>query len=181
MNSLLKNLLAAKDGGWEQLIILVIIVGAAVIKKIFSSLKAYAEQQSEQQKQQPGEKPKPPPVPGKHGKYTYDRSAFKTLEQLREEKIAQIRAAYGIPQPQQPVIEEPVPVYVPKKITKKHAEAAQAEYLKQEIISQQIKAKTAAQAEQPREMLIRLSSPADLRSAILYQEILSPPLALRQE
>ncbi|HAL45048.1 MAG: hypothetical protein A2Y12_05735 [Planctomycetes bacterium GWF2_42_9] len=206
MNILIYNILAAKNEGWEQLVILLIVFGIAIIKKIFSSIKNYSENQSKQYKEQQDT--------SVHPKRTYSKDDFKTIEQIRDEKIAQIRQRYGIaeqskPKPQaqyeaeresleeHPIREHifeapaPPPTYVPQvhRLKKKPSVQKPQEVIQQPSAYEQpqraahtfehskklkIEAKETAD-----DRLIRLSSPQDLRAAILYQEILGKPLALR--
>ncbi|HBG25781.1 MAG: hypothetical protein A2Y10_02195 [Planctomycetes bacterium GWF2_41_51] len=221
MTELMKNLIAAKDGGgWEQLIILAVVFGFAILKKIFSVMKEHAERQTEQQR--PLQQHKPRPSQPASARKKYANSEFKTIEQLRQEKIAQIRAAYGIPKPVKLTHEnvreesqrdemrreesrqtefrreeerpeepwkieqkqmEPPPIYVPKKKKKsvQTQTAYRPEYSRQEIapLFQEVKTKAAPETKEQRHRLVNLSSVEDLRSAILYQEILGKPLALR--
>lgn len=218
-----KNIVAAKNGeGWEQLIILAVVFGFAILKKLFSALKEYAEKQQTQQQQQPRrEETARPATPRKR---YYADSEFKTIEQLREEKIAQIRAAYGIPEPghapqrvheeierekarqqelrreeirqeelrrqeirreeirqEQQMRIEPPPIHIPAKKKKKAVQpqtVQPTEYLRHETAPPH-KARKPAES-QGYEQIISLSSPQDLRAAILYQEILGKPLALRE-
>ncbi len=197
--NIFQNILTAKDADWIQLVIFIIIFAVAILKKLFSSVKNYVEEQSELEEQQQAS-----PSTG-HAKYIYEQDAFKTIEQIREEKIAQIRAAYGIAEtpksvgaehfaepmireqvPAQdkmsaspPIHQEPTAVHMPRiKKKAKHAEAIHAKERPQKEHASKPAEKA---AEKHHELLVRLSSPEDLRNAILYQEVLGKPLALRDE
>lgn len=177
MNNLL-NILAAKNEGWEQLIIILVIFGFAIIKKIISVIKNMAEESRQNQEEQ--QKPLPPPR--KHPKYAYDRNSDKTLEELRAEKIAQIRAAFGIPQPQEPVRQ---PIYEQpqqRPIVKKKYRPAEPVIAKEEKPSQvQPKSHTEHKPSvEPVRTFLHLATQEDLRQAIIYQEVLGKPLALRE-
>jgi FtsZ-interacting cell division protein ZipA len=210
MSNLIQNILASKNEGWEQLIILLIVFGIAIIKKIFSSIKSYSENQSHQYEEEQEHET------SAHPKHIYSKEDFKTIEQIRDERKAKIRQRYGIPKPTKPMpqaysepepepepLEEqairehmfeappPPPVYVPPVHRPKKKPPVQ---MPQEVI-QQHPAYAQPQTQTPlaehgkkakheaKEVvdnrLIRLSSPQDLRAAILYQEILGKPLALR--
>ncbi len=105
-----KNLLAQKpkpdSDVWIQLIIVAVIIGMGIIKAIIRGVKTMMEQKSdasEEDEQTPiSDRPKK--------RYVDDSGGFKTLEQLREERIQQIRAAYGIPEP--PIQKEPQTIAV---------------------------------------------------------------------
>lgn len=203
MDFLFENLLAQKpkpDGEfWIQLIVIAVIVGTAIIKSIVSRIKATMEQteENEEDEQTPiSDRPKK--------RYVDDDGSFKTIEQLRAEKIKQIRAAYGIPEPptqQEPqtvTVEEPLqppapePQYIPQpapierpaghpKPQKPVMFTAAAE-----VPAKSLAAKSKAHVSAPRpagETIDKLlfSSPDDLRNAVIYQEILGKPLALRNE
>lgn len=204
----------AKGEGWEQLIFLAVVFGLAILKKIFSVIKDYSEQQSDQPAEDDSTYEKPPQHKlGYHATHTYDKNAFKTIEQIRDERAAAIRARYGIPEPGQaspapmeleppmaePIANEPIgeqmfspppippkPVYVPPK-PKKHRPAAppprQPEYVQHPAYVQKPhRQPEKIQDAKPQEnILISLSSPDDLRAAILYQEILGKPAALRND
>ncbi|OQA02221.1 MAG: hypothetical protein BWY69_01166 [Planctomycetes bacterium ADurb.Bin401] len=217
-----KNLIAAKNGeGWEQLIIIAVVFGFAILKKLFSALKEYSEKQQTQQQPRREETARPAAARKRY----YADSEFKTIEQLREEKIAQIRAAYGIPEPvkhipkrvqeeierekarqqelrseeirqeelrrqdirseeirrEQEMRIEPPPIHIPAKKKKKAFQpqtVQPTEYLRHETAPPH-KAKRTVESKEY-EQIISFESPRDLRSAILYQEILGKPLALRE-
>ncbi|MCE5341924.1 MAG: hypothetical protein LLF92_12500 [Planctomycetaceae bacterium] len=207
----------AKSEGWEQLIILAVIFGFAILKKVFSAIKDYSEQHSDSSDDSTAYEELPKHKPAYHATHTYDKNAFKTIEQIRDERAAAIRARYGIPEPGRPkpqipmadepppLEEEPIrehmfepppvriepPAYIPQKPKKMHVAAPprQPEYVQpayvmsaaMQSVPQAKKHKhTEHAAEVQRETLISLSSPQDLRTAILYQEILGKPLALRE-
>jgi len=180
MYSLFENLLAARDdNAWVQFIIIAVIIGFSVLKTIVRSIKAAAEQKTGQSKYSPT-----PAKPKK--RYVAADGSYKTLEQLREERITQIRAAFGIPQP--PAEQRYVPaktLQIAEKIEKPPAPPApEPQKTGAEPAPSKIHAakKTHAPAlassgETVHKLLF--SSPSDLRKAILYQEILGKPLALR--
>jgi hypothetical protein len=203
MYSLFENLLAARvkpgDEFWVQFIVIAAIVGFSIIKAIVRGVKTMAEQKPRQEDE---EKPQRP-LTGGRGKYVDARGDYKTLEQLRAEKITQIRAAFGIPEPPpvmaeqiqseplpeqrpvyRPVVKRPPP---PPKSTayeeKEIVEPARPMISKKKIYPDHSMDKKhitpPAPPAETRGILIHLGSPQDLRSAILYQEILGPPIALR--
>lgn len=193
MYSLFENLLAARDSGesvFVQIIIIAVIVGFGILKKIIGDAKTAMEQktrQNNEEEQQPQQLNK---TTVKHTSGTGDE--YKTLEQLRQEKIAQIRAAFGIPEPQKQaplrrVESRPIPQQGPvhRPVVKRPPPLpkAETEYIKfAEPKVAQAHGRDKKHIAPPAEtsnVLIHLTSPQDLRSAILYQEILGPPLALR--
>ncbi len=207
MNIPIEHILA-KNEGWGQLIILAVVFGFAILKKIVSTIKDYSEQQKSSDSSPYEEEPQH--KPSYHATHTYDKNAFKTIEQIRAEKAAAIRARYGIPEPHRiqeapmelepeqvatlpaqpisermfsppPVRREPPPVYVPKKKTPRHVESVQhPAYAQNQATARPVtQVKHPHKKESNSDMLISLSSPQDLRAAILYQEILGKPLALR--
>jgi hypothetical protein len=185
MYSLFENLLAARDdNAWVQFIIIAVIIGFSVLKTIVRSIKAAAEQKSGQSKYSPT-----PAKPKK--RYVAADGSYKTLEQLREERITQIRAAFGIPQPpaeQEPAaaetlqiaekIEKPPapPAPEPQKV---YAEPAPSKVPASKIGSKPTKVSTDKQTVSETVYQLPFSAPQDLRTAILYYEILGKPLALR--
>jgi hypothetical protein len=198
MYSLFKNLLAARDeGAWIQFIIVVVIIGVGIIKAIIRSVKATTEEKSYESEDEPTPKPAKPKK-----RYIDADDGFKTLEQLREEKIAQIRAAYGIPEPpirKEPEtisVEEPLPPPVPepqyipppqsierpvyRPRPQKPAVDTSTTAASSKISAGKSKAHIPASQSAIESIHKQLfSSPDDLRNAILYQEILGKPLALR--
>ncbi len=193
MYSLFENLLAARDdNAWVQFIIIAVIIGFSVLKTIVRSIKAAAEQKSGQSKYSPT-----PAKPKK--RYVAADGSYKTLEQLREERIAQIRAAFGIPQPpaeqryvlaetpqiadlgelsRAEKIEKPPapPAPEPQKV---YAEPAPSKVPASKIGSKPTKVSTDKQTVSETVYQLPFSAPQDLRTAILYYEILGKPLALR--
>ncbi len=185
---LFNNVLAARDnGGWIEAVIIAVIVGFSIIRAIYRSIKAASEQQTgrDESRQKPARPKK---------SYITGDESFKTLEQLREEKIVQIRAAFGIPQP--PAEHKPVaaaaaarpavrktekPIHRQPKI-KKHLAPSQKQAAYAEPFNQARgrpkPPKVPAAADETIHKLL-FSSPQDLRNAIIYQEILGKPLALR--
>jgi cytoskeletal protein RodZ len=189
---LFKNLLAARDDSpWVQLIIIVVIVGFSILKAIARKIKATAEQKSDQNEYSPA-----PSKPKK--RYVAADSSYKTLEQLREEKIAQIRAAFGIPQPpdepasavaetpQVERIEKPIPITGRQKVKRPAAhfvplpQEAYTEHSSSKISAEEHKAHIPSSPPTDKTIYeLLFSSRQELRNAILYQEILGKPLALR--
>jgi len=201
MYSLFKNLLAARgsdENVWIQLIVVAVIIGFGIIKSIIRSAKAMAEEKSDE-----SEDTITTPISDRPKKRYVDADdGFKTLEQLREEKIKQIRATYGIPEPpmqkelQTISVEEPLqptapePQYIPpphliEKPIHRPRPQKSAMYTVTAAASSKIsaeKSKAHISASQSATESIHkqlFSSPDDLRNAILYQEILGKPLALR--
>lgn len=188
MNFLFKNLLAARgsdESVWIQIIIVAVIIGVGIIKAIIRNAKTMMEQKSGESEDELT------PISDRPKKRYADDDSFKTLEQLREERIEQIRVTYGIPEPptqkepQTISIEEPIqevasaaierPIRRPKPVA--HTSTATAP---SKIPAE--KSKTHIHSQQPAlESVQKLffSSPDDLRNAIIYQEILGKPLALR--
>ncbi|MEN6385806.1 MAG: hypothetical protein ABFD79_11505 [Phycisphaerales bacterium] len=212
MNNLFQNIIAVKDDNWVQLLIFVVIFGIAILKKIFSGLKTYVEEQNRQAQ----EGSKQYTQAAKKTRHVYADDAFKTIEQMRDEKIAQIRAAYGIPEPKKapeiPLYEEPEPEELKPAGQQIRPEPMLAQPIREQMFSppvqqepvytpppvyrpkikkksqqrQRVESKAAEHTAKPKEqtkpvyeMIIKLSNPEDLRNAILYQEILGKPLALR--
>ena len=190
---LFKNLLAARDDNpWVQLIIVAVIIGFSVLKAIARKIKAMAEQKSDQSEYSPA-----PSKPKK--RYVAADGSYKTLEQLREEKIAQIRAAFGIPEPPAeppPVvveapqvverIEGPIPVIHRQKVKKPAGrfipppQEVYAEPAPPQISAEEHKAHIPSSPPASKTIYeLLFSSQRNLRNAILYQEILGKPLALR--
>ncbi|MBU1260194.1 MAG: hypothetical protein KJ757_01070 [Planctomycetes bacterium] len=176
LNALSLTGLAARgsDGNvWVQIIVIAAIIGFGILKKITRDAKAATQQKPRQNDEEEHQ-------PQRLNKTSGTGDDFKTLEQIRQEKIAQIRAAFGIPSPprqtaprqvesrptyqqrpvHRPVVKRPPPMPKtppPHGRDKKHT----------------------VQPQETEDILIKLSSPQDLRSAILYQEILGPPVGLR--
>jgi hypothetical protein len=182
MYSLFENLLAAKGPKPEdliQIIVVAVIIGFSILKTIARGIKANTEQKS-------GQSEYNPPTPAKPKKrYVDANGGYKTLEQLREERIAQIRAAFGIPEPpgEQEIAAAEAPQVV-EKIEKPPAPEPQKVYAEPAPSKVSAIKKTHASAVvSSRETVHKLlfSSTADLRNAVLYQEILGKPLALRGE
>jgi cytoskeletal protein RodZ len=190
---LFTNLLAARDDDpLIQLIIVAVIIVFGIVKTIFRSVKATMEQKSEESKDS-----STPSKPKK--RYVAADSSYKTLEQLREEKIAQIRAAFGIPAPPAeppPVvveapqvverIERPIPVIQRPKVKKPPAhfvpppQETYAEPAPLQISAEEHKAHIPSSPPASKTVYeLFFFSRQDLRNAILYQEILGKPLALR--
>jgi hypothetical protein len=192
MYFLFENLLAARgsdENVWVQFIVIAAIVGFSVLQKIIRGVKTASEQKSDQSKYNP--------IPTKPKKrYVAANGSYKTLEQLREEKKAQIRAAFGIPEPPPIVVETPQvvekiekPVHYPKPESQPvytapppqevYAEAAPSKVSIGKISKKQSRVSASSQTPAGTGYKLLFSSPQDLRTAILYQEILGKPLALR--
>ncbi|MDD5010975.1 MAG: hypothetical protein PHQ00_02515 [Phycisphaerae bacterium] len=166
MISLIKNLLARgnDENAWIQILIIAAIIGFGILRKVVSEAKASMKKDSQGDEEG---------YQDANETIATDED-YRSLEQLREEKIAQIRAAFGIPEPPRQAVprqvqKRPIPVHRP--VVKKAKPFPKAEEAKQ------IKP---VRPQQTEDILLKLSSPQDLRSAILYQEILGPPVALRQ-
>jgi cytoskeletal protein RodZ len=179
MNFLFNNLLAAKGPSpedWIQIIVVVAIIVFSIFKAISRSIKNAMEQKFEQNEdniQTPAEPKK---------RYTGADNSYKTLEELREERIAQIRKAFGIPEP--PAEQEPPAAPTPQVVEKiEEPPAPKPQKAASEPVHLKIPAvkKAYAPAASTEETVHKLffSSRADLRNAVLYQEILGKPLALR--
>ena len=195
------NMLAARGSGegiFVQIIFIAAIIGFSILKKIVSDAKTAKEQKPRQNDEEEHQ-------PQQLNKTTTKRTSagtaneYKTLEQLREERIAQIRAAFGIPEPpkqaiprqvesrpiplqqrpvHRPVVKRPPPL--PKSSASVEMEYAKpAEPKAAPAYSRDKKQKHITPPAETSNVLIRLASPQDLRSAILYQEILGPPVGLR--
>jgi hypothetical protein len=218
MNVEIQNVLARNEG-WQQLIPIVVVVALAILKKVFSAVKDYSEQHRDaSDADDSAYEEKPEHKQSYHATHTYDKDAFKTIEQIRNEKAAAIRARYGIPEPRkappapmepepemvEQIPAEPIrermftpppvprkPVYIPpvpkkKPITPPPSQQenvyhpAYAQPQAKPSAPQMKKSKhPEAAAETHNDTLISFASPQDLRAAILYQEILGKPLALR--
>ncbi len=191
MYSLFENLLAASDKDvevWIQFIVVAIIIVFGILKAIARRIKAMREQKSAQSESEY----KPPPAKPRK-RYVAADGSYKTLEQLRQERIAQIRAAFGIPQPQPPSRPQPVTVETPQVADL--GELGRAEKIEKPPAPppvpepQPVPSKIAADRKKAhiptavptgeRVHKLLFSSPGDLRNAVLYQEILGKPLALR--
>jgi hypothetical protein len=197
----LANLLAAKgpdENIWVQVIFMAVVIGFGILKKIISGAKTAMKEKPRQNDEEEHQ-------PQQLNKTTTKRTSagtadeYKTLEQLREERVAQIRAAFGIPEPpkqaaarqvesrpiplqqrpvHRPVVKRPPPL--PKSSASVEMEYAKpAEPKAAPAHSRDKKQKHITPPAETSNVLIRLASPQDLRSAILYQEILGPPVALR--
>src|SRR4030042_32888 len=96
MFSLFEDLLAArnkpKDGDWIEFVVIIAIIGFSIIKTLFRAKSAVFERKPERDD---GSSPKAQPVPKRYA----SNSEYKTIQQIRDEKRAQIRAAFGIPTP----------------------------------------------------------------------------------
>ncbi|MFA5291799.1 MAG: hypothetical protein WC496_02045 [Phycisphaerae bacterium] len=189
----LTGLAAGKPGNevWIQFVVIAAIVGFSILKAIVRGISG-AKTMAEQKPRQNEEKhQRPVSLTGGRGKYVPARGDYKTIEQLRAEKITQIRAAFGIPEPPpimaEKVESEPVPVQRlvrraevkrPKPVPQQNMTAAETpsashiSHAKQPV-------KSGKQTSETGNILIHLNSPQDLRSAILYQEILGPPVSMR--
>jgi hypothetical protein len=194
---LFTNLLAVRDDDpWIQLIIVAVIIVFGIVKTIFRSIKATIEQKPDESKDS-----STPSKPKK--RYVAADGSYKTLEQLREEKIAQIRAAFGIPQPPAEPSVEPPPIVVerpqvvetigkpipvihrpgtkkPSAYFEPQPQKVYAEPAPSKISDEEHKAPTPSMLPADKTVYeLLFSSRQDLRNAILYQEILGKPLALR--
>jgi outer membrane biosynthesis protein TonB len=209
MNNEFFNILAIKDEDWIQILIFVAIFAFAVLKKIFSGVKSFMEQQNQENERNMKEY-----APSTQRKYTYTKDDFKTIEQIRDEKISQIRAAYGIPEPKKITIPRPEyeqqqaspveqelppepapepireqmfapppaheePVYSPPPVYRPKIKKQKPQPKPVETHDQQAKHKAKETQPQGRELIVHLASAEDLRAAVIYQEILGKPLALR--
>jgi hypothetical protein len=196
MYSLFENLLAARDSGegiFVQIIAIAAIIGFGILKKIVSDARTATQQkppQNDEEEHQPQQLNK---TTAKRTSGTGDD--YKTLEQLREERVAQIRAAFGIPEPPQATFQQvesrPIPQQRPvhRPVVKrppplpKSTASAEMEYIKpaepKVASAHSWDKKHITTPAETGNVLIQLASPQDLRSAILYQEILGPPVALR--
>lgn len=179
MFSLFENLLAArnkpKDGDWIEFVVIIVIIGFSIIKTLFRAKSAVFERQPEQDDDS---SPKPQPVPKR---YTSD-GEYKTIQQIRDEKRAQIRAAFGIPTPpeERKLVSTPLPKPPrPVKRIEKPVFHAKARLPAKEVSKKPsgVPAPPQTKAGDVYESLF--SSPQDLRSAILYSEILGKPVSLR--
>ena len=199
MFSLLENLLAArrrpKEGAWIEFAIIAAIIGFSIIKTFLRARSAASKKEPEETVS----RPKPRPAAGR---YKSDNS-YKTLQQLREERKSQIRAAFGIPTPpgkEKPAAKPlPAPPQPAKKIEKpvRHAKAVRpsadfapvpqkvyAETLPSRISAKRISKKqphvpVSSRTDTDDAYQPLFSSPQDLRTAILYYEILGKPVSLR--
>jgi hypothetical protein len=178
MFSLFENLIAArskpKGDDWIQFVVIIAIIGFSVIKTFIRAKSAAFKRQPEQDDDS---SPKPP-VPKK---YASD-GGYKTLQQLRDEKRAQIRAAFGIPTPLEDkklisTLSEP-PRLV-KKTEKPLYHAKTARPSAKEVSKKPSGVSAPLQTEADDTYKLLFSSPQDLRTAVLYYEILGKPVSLR--
>ncbi len=167
MFNLFKNLLARgnDENAWIQILIIAAIIGFGILRKVVSGAKTSAQQdsQSDEEEYQPQDVERTSDVD----------EEYRNLEQLRQEKIAQIRAAFGIPEP----LRQAVPQQMQKRPIPAHRPAAKT--VKPRPKAEEAKQAKPVQPQQTDDILLKLSSPQDLRSAILYQEILGPPVSMR--
>ncbi len=165
-----------KGGAWIQFVVIIAFIGFSVIKTF---LRAKSEaRKKESQQGDSSSSPKPRPVPKK---YASD-GGYKTLQQLRDEKRAQIRAAFGIPTPPEEKklvsTPPPTPPQPVKQIEKPFQRVKIAKpYAKQ--VSKQLHVSAPSQSDTDDTHKLLFSSPQDLRTAILYYEILGKPVSLR--
>ena len=182
-----------KEGAWIQFVVIAAFIGFSVIKTFLRAKSAASEQKSEQS----DSSPKPRPVPKR---YASD-GGYKTIQQIRDEKRAQIRAAFGIPTPPgerklvstppappQPVkqIEKPVQRAKIARLSTDFASMPQEVYaeampskISAKQVSKQLRVSAPSQTDSDDTHKLLFSSPQDLRTAILYYEILGKPVSLR--
>jgi hypothetical protein len=177
------NTLAARDSGeniFVQIIVMAAIIGFGILKKIVSDAKIATEQKHRQNDEKEHQ-------PLQHNKTTRKYISgpddeYKTLEQLRDEKRAQIRVAFGIPTPledKKPVSIPPEPPRPVKKIEKPIYHAKTARPYAKEVGKKPSGVSAPLQTEAGDMHKLLFSSPQDLRTAVLYYEILGKPVSLR--
>jgi FtsZ-interacting cell division protein ZipA len=101
MKLFFENILAAKhnfDENLIQFLIIAAIVVFGILKTIAGAIKSAWQQQNFDKNYKPANN-------GKASKYIDSPDDFKTMEQLRDEKIAQIRTTFGIPSPKPPLMQ----------------------------------------------------------------------------
>ena len=194
--NLFGNILAARGRDFDKflpLLIVAVVIVVNIIKVIARGVKSLSQQGGLENKSVRPQKP---------SRYIDTPDDFKTMEQLREEKIAQIRATFGIPSPQtEEEFEEPEKeLYVapaPPPMPKKYIQKPQPRRVSA-TVSQPEMTPLAKHYEQPKHSTAKhkqssssskpqtltpinavFSSADDLRKAVLYQEILGKPVALR--
>jgi hypothetical protein len=206
MNSLFENILAARRSPgvdtWMPFIIVAVIIVFNVVRAIVSYLKSASEKTNADRNER---RPVPPAKFRKAGRDTSSDKNYKTLEQLRAERIAQIRSAFGIPTPPNErklvspparPVQPPPPVPLPplrQQFVKK--QAPQYKHSRPVVLHDKNYDKTSedtnvvktgqqtashhSQANAGKVFDFFFHSQQDLQKAILYQEILGKPLALR--
>lgn len=201
--NLFSNILAAKHNLNEnviQFIIFAVIAIFGILKTLFGTVKSMSQQKNFDKNYKPARPKKPL-------KYIDSADDFKTMEQLRDEKITQIRATFGIPSPKPPMMQPeefgkeeeeeyvaPAPPPVPQK---KYIQRPQTRRVSP-TVSQPEMLPLSKHYEQPKQTPAKHKQPSssskpqplapvnaifssadDLRKAVLYQEILGKPVALR--
>jgi hypothetical protein len=200
MNSLFETILAARRSPgvdtWMPFIIIAVIIVFNVVRAIVSNIKSVSEKTN-------ADRSKRRPVPfRKTGGYVSSDKNYKTLEQLREERIAQIRSAFGIPTPpserklvspppppappaqptppRQQFVKKQVPQYKRIRPAVRHDENYdKASEAPNAVKTGQQTASHHSQADAGKVFDFFFHSQQDLQKAILYQEIIGKPLALR--
>jgi hypothetical protein len=205
MNSLFETILAARPGRkpgidtWMPFIIIAVIIVFNVVRAIVSNIKSASEKTNTGRNER---RPVQPAQFRKTSQYVSSDKNYKTLEQLREERIAQIRAAFGIPTPpnERKLVSPPPPPAPPAQPTPprqqfvkkqapqyKHIRPAvrhdenydKASEAPNAVKTGQQTASHHSQADAGKVFDFFFHSQQDLQKAILYQEIIGKPLALR--
>ena len=193
MHSLFGNILAARGTNidkWVPFLIVAFVIVVNIIKVIARGIKSMSQQDGIKNE---------PVRQKKTTRYASADRSYKTLEQLRDEKISQIRAIFGIQTPPEEYEEEiylapsPPPIPEPSPQSRPRSVHKHKPILKHAAVPQSKNIHTASNAYTlPNDSPISVSqktsddvydfhfsSPQDLRKAILYQEILGKPVSLR--
>ena len=203
MNSLFENILAArrKPGvdTWMPFIIIAVIIVFNVVRAIVGAVKSASEKMNTDRNEHR------PVQPAKFRKISGHASPdknYKTLEQIRAERMEQIRSAFGIPTPpnERKLVSAPPPPAPPvqpppprqqfvKKQTPQYKHSRPVvlydknyEKMPEDTNAVKTGQRTAShhsQANAGKVFDFFFHSQQDLQKAILYQEILAKPLALR--
>lgn len=206
MNTIMQNILAARHANWEELIIPIIIFAVIILKKIFSGIKDFADQFSEpkQEEQTPKHyydkddfvtleelrarklakiraaygipEPKKQELPIEEAEPELVPEPVEQ-EPVREQYIAPPPIRRQPPQPPLPPVPPPVQKIEKEKTSENIEHAIHPAYKKPSRHHRE--SKPAEITKETQDTLIHLKTQQDLRSAILYQEILGKPLALR--
>jgi len=161
-NFVINQILVANgdEGGWMQLLIIIIIAAFYGISTLLKAKSAIKEQRAKQQRKPSGPKPRPQPPQSRPMEGPFD------LESLRK----------AFTQPRKITIKKPPqPVVAPAEI-----ELTEPEPELELIIEKPPKPPTPPAEPAIAQQLFDYPDPADLQKAILYYEILGKPISLRK-
>ena len=196
MKLFFENILAARGRDLDKFlpfIIVAVVIIVNLVKVIARGVKSMSQQDGFESKSVRPQKP---------SKYLNTADSYKTLEQMREEKIAQIKATFGIPSPPleefeepeeelyiAPAVVAPPPVPVPQRrpvVVHRQKRSTVNESLPEHHTDKAFSWKPAVKPAGGGVKKVSadigdfcFSSPNDLRKAVVYQEILGKPVSLR--